>query len=152
MALDPQWDGARARHGDGDQGSRPWHRSLWPFDAFAACLRMLMQRAGLSYGVLARQTDISSSSLHRYCSGSYVPQDYGSVYRFAKAWGRHRRSCADCIGSGPWRTPPGARPRRGPGPRAGPGRRWRRRAGSRPLLRPPYPPRNCHITAGGNWP
>ncbi|WP_461059163.1 helix-turn-helix domain-containing protein [Streptomyces pseudoechinosporeus] len=57
------------------------------FDEFAACLRALKERAGLSYGALARKTRISSSSLHRYCSGSYVPQDYGSAHRFATACG-----------------------------------------------------------------
>ncbi|MGW6906036.1 helix-turn-helix domain-containing protein [Streptomyces sp. NPDC054940] len=57
------------------------------FEAFAACLRALKERAGLSYGALARRTRISSSSLHRYCSGSYVPQDYGSAHRFAVACG-----------------------------------------------------------------
>ncbi|MEY9992911.1 peptidoglycan hydrolase-like protein with peptidoglycan-binding domain/transcriptional regulator with XRE-family HTH domain [Streptomyces sp. V4I8] len=57
------------------------------FEEFAACLRALRERAGLSYGALARKTHISSSSLHRYCSGSYVPQDYGSAHRFATACG-----------------------------------------------------------------
>jgi transcriptional regulator with XRE-family HTH domain len=57
------------------------------FEEFAACLRTLKERAGLSYGALAGKTGISSSSLHRYCSGSYVPLDYGSAHRFATACG-----------------------------------------------------------------
>lgn len=57
------------------------------FDAFAACLRTFKERAQLSYEALARESGISSSSLHRYCSGSYVPQDYGPVHRFATACG-----------------------------------------------------------------
>ncbi|MBW5484269.1 helix-turn-helix domain-containing protein [Streptomyces bambusae] len=57
------------------------------FEEFAACLRALKERSGLSYGALARKSGISSSSLHRYCSGSYVPQDYGSAHRFATACG-----------------------------------------------------------------
>lgn len=57
------------------------------FDEFAACLRALKKRADLSYETLAQKTGISSSSLHRYCSGSYVPQDYGSAHRFAAACG-----------------------------------------------------------------
>ncbi|MDN3023982.1 helix-turn-helix transcriptional regulator [Streptomyces sp. S.PB5] len=57
------------------------------FNEFAACLRALRERAGLSYGALARRTGISSSSLHRYCSGSYVPQDYGAAHHFATACG-----------------------------------------------------------------
>ena len=56
-------------------------------DEFAACLRALKKRANLSYETLAQKTGISSSSLHRYCSGSYVPQDYGSAHRFAAACG-----------------------------------------------------------------
>lgn len=57
------------------------------FDEFAACLRALKGRADLSYGALARETGIGRSSLHRYCSGSYVPQDYGPAHRFAMACG-----------------------------------------------------------------
>ncbi|MGW1713809.1 helix-turn-helix domain-containing protein [Streptomyces sp. NPDC002156] len=57
------------------------------FDEFAACLRALKERASLSYEALAGKTGISGSSLHRYCSGSYVPQDYGSAHRFATACG-----------------------------------------------------------------
>ncbi|WP_063807272.1 helix-turn-helix domain-containing protein [Streptomyces caeruleatus] len=57
------------------------------FDEFAACLRALKERADLSYDALARRTRIGRSSLHRYCSGSHVPQDYGSAHRFATACG-----------------------------------------------------------------
>ncbi|MGY1498349.1 helix-turn-helix domain-containing protein [Streptomyces sp. QTS52] len=60
------------------------------FERFAACLRALKDRADLSYEALAQKTGISSSSLHRYCSGSYVPQDYGYAYRFATACGASR--------------------------------------------------------------
>lgn len=57
------------------------------FDEFAACLRALKERADLSYEALARRTRIGRSTLHRYCSGSHVPQDYGSAHRFATACG-----------------------------------------------------------------
>ncbi|MFE6620213.1 helix-turn-helix domain-containing protein [Streptomyces sp. NPDC057740] len=57
------------------------------FDEFAACLRALKERADLSYDALARRTRIGRSSLHRYCSGSHVPQDYGAAHRFATACG-----------------------------------------------------------------
>ncbi len=60
------------------------------FERFAACLRALKDRADLSYEALAQKTGISSSSLHRYCSGSYVPQDYGSAHQFATACGASR--------------------------------------------------------------
>ncbi|MFF3942434.1 helix-turn-helix domain-containing protein [Streptomyces phaeofaciens] len=60
------------------------------FEKFAACLRALKDRADLSYEALAQKTGISSSSLHRYCSGSYVPPDYGCAHRFATACGASR--------------------------------------------------------------
>ncbi|MEE1837802.1 helix-turn-helix domain-containing protein [Streptomyces sp. SP17KL33] len=52
-------------------------------ERFAAFLRSLKERSGLSYEALAQRTGSSRSSLHRYCSGSYVPPDYGPVHRFA---------------------------------------------------------------------
>ncbi|GHH04563.1 helix-turn-helix domain-containing protein [Streptomyces lanatus] len=57
------------------------------FEEFAACLRALRGRARLSYGELAGKTGIGRSSLHRYCSGSYIPKDYGPAHRFATACG-----------------------------------------------------------------
>ncbi|MEV0220093.1 helix-turn-helix domain-containing protein [Streptomyces sp. NPDC050704] len=57
------------------------------FDAFAACLRALKERRGVSYEALARDTGIGRSSLHRYCSGALVPPDYGPAHRFATACG-----------------------------------------------------------------
>ncbi|MGW1714950.1 helix-turn-helix domain-containing protein [Streptomyces sp. NPDC002156] len=60
------------------------------FERFAACLRALKDRSDLSYEALAQKTGISSSSLHRYCAGSYVPQDYGSAHQFATACGASR--------------------------------------------------------------
>ncbi|MDX3640704.1 helix-turn-helix domain-containing protein [Streptomyces sp. MB09-02B] len=52
-------------------------------ERFAAFLRSLKERSGLSYEALAQRTGSSRSSLHRYCSGSFVPPDYGPVHRFA---------------------------------------------------------------------
>jgi transcriptional regulator with XRE-family HTH domain len=54
---------------------------------FAALLRMLKNRTDRSYEALAKRTGISSSSLHRYCAGTKVPPDYGTVQRFAQACG-----------------------------------------------------------------
>ncbi|MEO3869461.1 helix-turn-helix transcriptional regulator [Nonomuraea sp. B12E4] len=54
---------------------------------FAARLRMLKERAGTSFEELSRQTGISRSSLHRYCSGAKVPTAYGPVHAFGKACG-----------------------------------------------------------------
>ena len=54
-------------------------------ERFAADLRALRERAGLSYEALSQKTGISRSSLHRYCAGSSIPQDYGVVHRIATA-------------------------------------------------------------------
>ncbi|MDH2427594.1 helix-turn-helix transcriptional regulator [Sphaerisporangium sp. TRM90804] len=54
---------------------------------FAARLRVLKDRAGVSFGVLANRTGISRSSLHRYCAGSKIPSSYGPAHAFAKACG-----------------------------------------------------------------
>ncbi len=54
---------------------------------FAARLRALRERADYSYEALAQKTGISRSSLHRYCAGLSVPQDYGVVHRIATVCG-----------------------------------------------------------------
>ncbi|MER7403435.1 helix-turn-helix domain-containing protein [Streptomyces sp. NPDC000070] len=51
---------------------------------FAALLRELKQRSGLSYEALAKRAHMSTSTLHRYCKGEGVPADYASVSRFAR--------------------------------------------------------------------
>ncbi|MEU8585720.1 helix-turn-helix domain-containing protein [Streptomyces sp. NPDC048664] len=51
---------------------------------FGRLLRGLKERSGLSYGVLAKRLHLSTSSLHRYCSGEVVPTDYGPVERLAR--------------------------------------------------------------------
>ncbi|MFF9204129.1 helix-turn-helix domain-containing protein [Streptomyces sp. NPDC014986] len=51
---------------------------------FAALLRELKERAGLSYGVLAKRLHMSTSTLHRYCNGDAVPTDYAPVERLAR--------------------------------------------------------------------
>ncbi|MFF2509533.1 helix-turn-helix domain-containing protein [Streptomyces sp. NPDC058086] len=56
-------------------------------ERFAALLRSLKNRSGLSYEALAKKTGTAGSTLHRYCRGTSVPQDYGSVHRFAIACG-----------------------------------------------------------------
>ncbi|WP_306820087.1 helix-turn-helix domain-containing protein [Streptomyces sp. DSM 40750] len=56
-------------------------------ERFAACLRSLKERSGLSYAALAAKAGTSGSSVHRYCLGSSVPQDYGAVHRLAVACG-----------------------------------------------------------------
>ncbi|MFD6281363.1 helix-turn-helix domain-containing protein [Streptomyces sp. NPDC060209] len=51
---------------------------------FAALLRGLKERSGLSYGALAGKLHMSTSTVHRYCNGDAVPHDYAPVERFAR--------------------------------------------------------------------
>ncbi|MFJ1647602.1 helix-turn-helix domain-containing protein [Streptomyces sp. NPDC088258] len=51
---------------------------------FAALLRELKDRSGLSYGALAKRLHMSTSTLHRYCNGTAVPHDYAPVERLAR--------------------------------------------------------------------
>ncbi|BBB00312.1 putative DNA-binding protein [Actinacidiphila reveromycinica] len=54
-------------------------------DAFATLLRELKDRSGLSYGALAKRLHLSTSTLHRYCNGTALPNDYAPVERLARA-------------------------------------------------------------------
>ncbi|WP_030667434.1 helix-turn-helix transcriptional regulator [Streptomyces rimosus] len=56
-------------------------------DDFAALLRTLKTRSGLSYGALAKRLHMSTSTLHRYCNGDAVPTDYAPVERLARVCG-----------------------------------------------------------------
>ncbi|GAA2762346.1 hypothetical protein GCM10010103_13870 [Streptomyces paradoxus] len=56
-------------------------------ERFAALLRSLKSRSGLSYEALARKSGLAGSTLHRYCRGTSVPQDYGSVHRLGTVCG-----------------------------------------------------------------
>ncbi|WP_436773228.1 helix-turn-helix domain-containing protein [Yinghuangia sp. YIM S09857] len=56
-------------------------------EEFAALLRELKDRSGLSYGVLGKRLHLSGSTLHRYVNGDAVPQDYAPVERFARICG-----------------------------------------------------------------
>ncbi len=56
-------------------------------ELLASRLRSLKERAGLSFGELARRTGVSRSSLNRYCLGTKIPADLGVVQAFAKACG-----------------------------------------------------------------
>ncbi|GHF69846.1 transcriptional regulator [Kitasatospora xanthocidica] len=44
----------------------------------------LKTRSGLSYGTLAKRLHMSTSTLHRYCSGTALPNEYTPVERFAR--------------------------------------------------------------------
>lgn len=51
---------------------------------FARLLRELKDRSGHSYGTLGKRLHMSTSTLHRYCSGDVVPTDYAPVERLAR--------------------------------------------------------------------
>lgn len=51
---------------------------------FATLLRELKDRSGLSYGALATRLHLSTSTLHRYCNGTAVPNEYAPVERLAR--------------------------------------------------------------------
>ncbi|MFG2624992.1 helix-turn-helix domain-containing protein [Streptomyces sp. NPDC048473] len=53
-------------------------------DEFAALLLELKDRSGLSYGALAKRLHMSTSTLHRYCNGTAVPNEYAPVERLAR--------------------------------------------------------------------
>ncbi|MFF4627745.1 helix-turn-helix domain-containing protein [Streptomyces griseorubiginosus] len=56
-------------------------------ERLAAHLRMLKNRAGVSYATLAKRTGTSRSALHRYCSGEKVPIGFGPVHAMGAACG-----------------------------------------------------------------
>ncbi|MFI9342591.1 helix-turn-helix domain-containing protein [Streptomyces sp. NPDC052773] len=88
---------------------------------FAALLRELKERSGLSYGVLARRLHMSTSTLHRYCNGDAVPAEYAPVERLARLCKAspqelvelHRRWVLADAGRGQRRAAPGQAPRAG---------------------------------------
>ncbi|MFE2580970.1 helix-turn-helix domain-containing protein [Streptomyces sp. NPDC059378] len=54
---------------------------------FALSLTRLKERTDRSYAALARRVGVHASTLHRYCSGEAVPQDFAGVERFAALCG-----------------------------------------------------------------
>ncbi len=59
-------------------------------DRFAGLLKGLKERSGLSYGSLAKQLHVSTSTLHRYCNGDAVPTDFAPVERLGRLCGATR--------------------------------------------------------------
>ncbi|MGW6978536.1 helix-turn-helix domain-containing protein [Streptomyces sp. NPDC054932] len=62
---------------------------------FARLMRELKERAGLSYGALARRLHTSTSTLHRYCNGEALPAEFAVVDRFARACGASQGEAVD---------------------------------------------------------
>ncbi|MEV3934265.1 helix-turn-helix domain-containing protein [Streptomyces sp. NPDC049944] len=52
-------------------------------EEFAGLVRALKARDGRSYEVLGRRLSVSASTLHRYCSGATVPEEFAVVDRLA---------------------------------------------------------------------
>nr|WP_221382108.1 helix-turn-helix transcriptional regulator [Actinoplanes polyasparticus] len=53
-------------------------------------LTRLKERSGLSYQSLGARVHLSKSAVHRYCSGSSAPADFGTVERIGRATGATR--------------------------------------------------------------
>ncbi|WET81691.1 helix-turn-helix transcriptional regulator [Amycolatopsis sp. QT-25] len=63
----------------------------------AHLLVALKERSGLSYSDLGRKSHISSSTLHRYCSGVTVPPDYRTIAAIATACEATDQDLADLL-------------------------------------------------------
>lgn len=57
----------------------------------AGLLHTLKHRSRRSYATLAARTGVSTSALHRYCTGQGLPPDFGIVARLGAACGTDRR-------------------------------------------------------------
>lgn len=53
-------------------------------DAIARLLGELKSRSGLSYGALAKRLHLSTSTLHRYCTGDVVPTEFAPLDHLAR--------------------------------------------------------------------
>lgn len=56
-------------------------------DEFAGLVRTLKARDGRSYEALGRRLSVSASTLHRYCSGATVPEEFAVIDRLARLCG-----------------------------------------------------------------
>lgn len=64
-------------------------------DGFAARMRGLKERSGLSYGALAKRLHVSTSTLHRYCNGDAVPTGFAPVERLGRLCGATREELVE---------------------------------------------------------
>lgn len=53
-------------------------------DEIARLLGELKGRSGLSYGTLAKRLHLSTSTLHRYCTGNVVPTEFAPLDHLAR--------------------------------------------------------------------
>ncbi|MFE5657229.1 helix-turn-helix domain-containing protein [Streptomyces sp. NPDC056517] len=97
-------------------------------EEFARLVRALKARDGRSYEALGRRLSVSASTLHRYCSGATVPEEFAVVDRLALLCGadeeeRRALEVAWTRADGARRPPapePGAEPAPEPGPETAP--------------------------------
>ncbi|MGW8356837.1 helix-turn-helix domain-containing protein [Streptomyces wedmorensis] len=95
---------------------------------FARLVRALKARDGRSYEALGRRLSVSASTLHRYCSGATVPEEFAVIDRLALLCGadeeeRRALEVAWTRADGARRPPapePGAKSAPRPGPEAAP--------------------------------
>lgn len=71
-------------HGVGRAGGVGTMRDTDTAAGLGEMLRSLKERAGLSYGALAGRLHLSTSTLHRYCTGDSVPAEFAPVERFGR--------------------------------------------------------------------
>lgn len=79
------WDDRPGRTSTGDPVSTD--DCVSDVTEFAALLTELKGRTERSYGSLARRVGMNTSTLHRYCAGEAVPQDFAPVERLAEFCG-----------------------------------------------------------------
>ncbi|MFF9065169.1 helix-turn-helix domain-containing protein [Streptomyces sp. NPDC014891] len=91
-------------------------------EEFAGLVRALKARDGRSYEALGRRLSVSASTLHRYCSGATVPEEFAVVDRLALLCGadeEERRALeAAWARADDARRPPVPEPRGEPAPEA----------------------------------
>ncbi|MFF7811166.1 helix-turn-helix domain-containing protein [Streptomyces sp. NPDC007945] len=85
-------------------------------EEFARLVRGLKARDGRSYEALGRRLSVSASTLHRYCSGATVPEEFAVVDRLARLCGadEEERRALEAA----WTRADAARRRPAPGPGA----------------------------------
>ncbi|GGT91927.1 helix-turn-helix domain-containing protein [Streptomyces lateritius] len=97
-------------------------------EEFARLVRALKARDGRSYEALGRRLSVSASTLHRYCSGATVPEEFAVVDRLALLCGadEEERRSLEVAWSRADRTrrppvpEPDAEPEPGPDPKPAP--------------------------------
>ncbi|MFJ4867143.1 helix-turn-helix domain-containing protein [Streptomyces sp. NPDC088757] len=93
-------------------------------EEFARLVRALKARDGRSYEALGRRLSVSASTLHRYCSGATVPEEFAVVDRLALLCGadqEERRGLEEAWArADATRRPPAPEPAPAPAPAPAP--------------------------------